>query len=87
MLAHHSIMRTTLDIDDDVLRAAKELAQRERVSAGQVVSRLLRQAMTASQSPAPVAPEGVAGFRPFSRSNPQVVTNEQVNAIRDQEGF
>ena len=69
MLAHHSIMRTTLDIDHDVLRAAKELAQRERLSAGQVVSRLLRQAMTASQSPAPVAPEGVAGFRPFSSSN------------------
>ena len=42
MLVHHGIMRTTLDIDDDVLRAAKELAQRERVSAGQVVSRLLR---------------------------------------------
>ena len=88
MLTHHSIMRTTLDIDDDVLRAAKELAQRERVSAGQVVSRLLRQAMTASQSPAPVPPEGVAGFRPFTSSNPQVgTTNEQVNAIRDQEGL
>jgi hypothetical protein len=64
MLTHHSIMRTTLDIDDDVLRAAKELAQRERVSAGQVVSRLL-----------------------FRSSNPQVVTNEQVNAMRDQEGL
>jgi hypothetical protein len=34
MLTHHSIMRTTLDIDDDVLRAAKELAQREPVSVG-----------------------------------------------------
>jgi hypothetical protein len=87
MLTHHSIMRTTLDIDDDVLRAAKELVQRERVSAGQVVSRLLRQAMSASGSPAPVAPEGVAGFRSFRNSNPQVVTNEQVNAMRDQEGL
>jgi hypothetical protein len=26
----------------------------------------------------------MAGFRPFRSSNPQVVTNEQVNAIRDQ---
>jgi ribose 1,5-bisphosphokinase PhnN len=85
MLAHHGIMRTTLDIDDDVLRAAKELAQRERVSAGQVVSRLLRQAMTASGSQGPVTPVGVAGFRPFSSPNPQVVTNEQVNALRDQD--
>jgi len=80
-------MRTTLDIDDDLLRAAEELAQRERVSAGQVVSRLLRQAMTASGSPASVAPEGVAGFRPFRSANPQVVTNEQVNAIRDQDAL
>jgi hypothetical protein len=35
-------MRTTLDIDDDLLAAAKELARRERSTAGQVVSRLLR---------------------------------------------
>ena len=80
-------MRTTLDLDEDVLRAAKELAQRERVSAGQVVSRLLRQAMTASASTDLSAPVGVAGFRPFSSPCPQVVTNEQVNAIRDQDGL
>ncbi len=39
------------------------------------------------QTPASVAPEGMAGFRPFRSSNPQVVTNEQVNAIRDQDGL
>lgn len=89
MLAHQIIVRTTLDIDDDVLGAAKELAQRERVSAGKVVSRLLRQAMTTSASTNPAGPEGVgvAGFRPFRSPYPQVVTNEQVNAIRDQDGL
>ena len=35
-------MRTTLDIDEDVLKAAKEIALRERSSAGKVVSRLVR---------------------------------------------
>jgi hypothetical protein len=80
-------MRTTLDIDDDVLRAAKELALRERVSAGQVVSRLLRQALTGSPVTEAADPVGVAGFRPFSSSTPQLVTNEQVNAIRDQDGL
>ncbi len=80
-------MRTTLDIDDDVLRAAKELALRERVSAGQVVSRLLRQALTGSRATEAADPVGVAGFRPFSSSTPQLVTNEQVNAIRDQDGL
>ncbi len=38
-------MRTTLDIDDDVLRAAKELARRERKSAGRVLSELARRGM------------------------------------------
>ena len=35
-------MRTTLDIEDDVLQAAKELAQREGSTAGQVISALAR---------------------------------------------
>lgn len=81
-------MRTTLDIDDDVLRAAKELASRERLSAGQVVSRLLREAFTGRQSARPAADagnEGVAGFRPFGPRG-SIVTDEQVNTLRDREG-
>lgn len=35
-------MRTTLDIDEDVLLAAKELARREHRSAGAVLSELAR---------------------------------------------
>ena len=35
-------MRTTLNIDVDVLAAAKEIAQRERKTAGQSVSELIR---------------------------------------------
>lgn len=38
-------MRTTLDIDDDVLQAAKELAQARKKTAGQVLSDLARQAL------------------------------------------
>jgi hypothetical protein len=89
MREHQRIMRTTLDIDDDVLRAAKELARRERLSAGQVVSRLLRQAMLGSKPTDAAAPTGIAGFRPFqsSRTAAQLVTNEQVDAIRDQHGI
>jgi hypothetical protein len=41
-------MRTTLDIDDDVLRAAKELAAAQKSTAGQVISDLVRQALTRS---------------------------------------
>jgi len=38
-------MRTTIDIEDDVLIAIKEMARRERVSAGKTLSRLAREAL------------------------------------------
>lgn len=41
-----SFMRTTIDIEDDVLAAAEELARLQHVSAGQIVSKLLRSALT-----------------------------------------
>lgn len=43
-------MRTTLDIDLDVLQAAKEMATTRGLSAGQVVSELLRKALAAPRS-------------------------------------
>lgn len=81
-------MRTTLDIDDDVLAAAKEIARARRLSAGRVVSMLLREALLAppldrgDQGPPSVS---AGGFRPFP-SRGQPVTNAQVNRIRDEEG-
>lgn len=38
-------MRTTLDIDDDLLQAAKELADTRRTTAGRVISDLVRKAL------------------------------------------
>ena len=40
-------MRTTLDIDDDVLQAAKDLARRKKKTAGAIISELARQALGA----------------------------------------
>lgn len=40
-------MRTTLTIDDDVLAAAKGMADRQRRSVGEVISELARTALTA----------------------------------------
>jgi hypothetical protein len=39
-------MRTTLDIDSDVLHATKEIAAREKRTAGAVISDLLRKSLT-----------------------------------------
>jgi Arc/MetJ family transcription regulator len=86
-----SDMRTTLDIDDDLLAAAKELARRERSTAGQVVSRLLRHSLTgAAAAPKAVARTRravVAGFQPFPARPGVVATNQQVDALRDAEGL
>lgn len=84
-------MRTTLDIDEDVLLAAKELAKRQNLSAGRVVSQLLRRVLTGHAGRARASKDGgpgarsVAGFRPFREGN-AVVTNDTVNRLRDADG-
>jgi len=40
------LMRTTLDIDDDIVCAARELATAEKRSLGSVVSELARRGLT-----------------------------------------
>ena len=80
-------MRTTIDIDDDVLDAAKELSRRQNLSAGKVVSQLLRQALSgqAPGSAGQAAAVSVGGFRPFAARG-AVVSDDQVNTLRDAEG-
>ncbi len=81
-------MRTTIDIDDEVLAAAKELARRRGTSAGRVVSDLLRQALTSAQSGSSLVGEPAAhyGFRPFPARG-KVVSDEQIEQLRDQENI
>jgi hypothetical protein len=84
-------MRTTLDIDDDLLAAAKEIARSERTTAGEVVSRLLRRSLTGSGAEAPPksprARRAVAGFVPFPALPGVLVTNEHVDRLREAEGL
>jgi hypothetical protein len=81
-------MRTTLDIDAEVLQAAKELARQQRRTAGEVLSDLARQALRAAVTPSSSDAEEPAtffGFRPFSpRGTP--VTNETIDRLRDESG-
>lgn len=79
-------MRTTLDIDIDVLAAAKELAKRERKTAGQFVSELMREALRArAHRLADESPRELYGFKPIPAGG-AVVTNELVNELRDELG-
>ena len=79
-------MRTTLDIEDDVLQAAKELAQHEGVTAGHVISRLARRGLTTSPTPTQ-KPAAVRGGVPLLPSRGEVVTLEHVQALADSEGI
>ena len=47
-------MRTTLEIDDDVLAAARELAAGRKTTPDKVISDLLRKALTSEIAPADV---------------------------------
>ena len=81
-------MRTTLNIDPVVLVAAKELAQRENKTAGQVVSELLRQALNIRSNPVRAeksADKEYYGFAPFPPRG-GVVTNQVINDLREETG-
>ncbi len=79
-------MRTTLDIDDDVLLAAKELARRGHKTAGQVVSDLLRQALTAPQPSAVREPRAVFGLKPFPRRG-AIINNDLIDQLRNDDAY
>jgi hypothetical protein len=80
-------MRTTLDIDEGVLAAVKEIARRDRRTAGEVASDLIRRALI-QPSGGVREPAGRYGFRPFPAAETDArVTNEQVNRLRDDFGI
>ena len=77
------MMRTTLDIENDVLFAAKDLAKRQRKTAGQVISELARKGLASgSGAPSTREPKAAYGFRPFPKEG-RVVSNELINKLRE----
>jgi hypothetical protein len=80
-------MRTTLDIADDVLQAAKERARREKKTAGEVISELARSALTAPPvTPRDQTPKARYGFRPFPRRG-TIVTNDLIDKLREDDAY
>jgi hypothetical protein len=80
-------MRTTVDIDDDVLQAAKERARREKRTIGEVISDLARFALTSPmRSSGKDTARKVHGFRPFA-SRGGVVTNEMIDSLREDDAY
>ncbi|MBI4293935.1 MAG: antitoxin [Betaproteobacteria bacterium] len=79
-------MRTTLDIADDVLQAAKERARREKKTTGEMISELARSALTAPPALSAREPKARNGFRPFPKRG-AVVTNERINKLREDDAY
>ncbi|HVH25504.1 MAG TPA: CopG family transcriptional regulator [Vicinamibacterales bacterium] len=75
-------MRTTIDIDADVLAAVKELAEHRGTTAGRVISDLARQALT---RPAATRVARRNGFHVL-RKRGGIVTSELVKRLADDEG-
>jgi hypothetical protein len=79
-------MRTTLDIADDVLAAAKELAQREGSTTGKVLSDLARRGLAAPARSRKGRPALRAGV-PVLPSRGEIITLQHIQRLRDQEGI
>jgi hypothetical protein len=78
-------VRTTLDIAEDVLLAAKERARRERRSVGEVLSDLAREALLRGPTAGAVAEGGAFyGFEPLPRRG-AAVSNELIDRLREDE--
>lgn len=75
-------MRTTLAIDDDILAAAKHLAEREHKSVGEIISILARQGLRKDVSPQ-LERNGIP-LLPI-RKDATPVTLELVNQLRDEQ--
>jgi hypothetical protein len=73
-------MRTTVNVEDDVLLAVRKIAARRGVSIGTVLSDLVRQAL--SQRDAATTRNGVPLFP--VQSGAGIVTLELVNELRDE---
>ena len=74
-----------MDIEDDVLQAAKELAQREGGTAGKVISNLARRGLTLTAAERENR-SGLRGGVPVLPSRGELVTLEHVQKIQDEEG-
>jgi hypothetical protein len=79
-------MRTTLALDDDVFAYARERAQRERISMGQVISKLARDGIRTQSAGVPKEFAVASKYALLPRRD-EVITSEHVRNLMDQEGI
>jgi len=80
-MCYAEAVRTTLDLDDDLVHVAKQLASQREMTMGQVVSSLIRQAL--EPKAAPRMRNGVPLFTP--KPGARKPNLDLVNRLRDGE--
>ncbi len=79
-MCYYHGMRTTLELDDDLVTTAKHMARQQGVTLGEVISELARKSLSASAPPK--ERNGVLLFVPKARaSKPDL---RVVNNLRDE---
>lgn len=76
-------MRTTLDLDDDVMAASRDLASRRRTTIGAVISEMVRKALQ-DGAPQSSDDDGFVGLP--RRAVPEPIDVAFVNRLRDEMG-
>ncbi|HEY7789369.1 MAG TPA: hypothetical protein VIC33_02540 [Vicinamibacterales bacterium] len=76
-------MRTTLDLDFDVLQQARELAAHRRSTIGRVISELARMGIARQLDSEPEIRNGVPLLPRRAPGSPKI-TNELINQLRDE---
>ena len=79
-----SHMRTTLNLADDALLVAKQIAARERLSLGEAVSRLVRAGAAAAPDTPALPLRGRFALLP---RRDEVITPEHIRELMEREGI
>jgi hypothetical protein len=79
-------MRTTLAIDDDIFAFARAHAQRQRISIGEMVSRLARDGIRSQSAATAVLARPKSKYALLPARN-EIITTEHVRQLMDEEGI
>jgi hypothetical protein len=79
-------MRTTINLQEDALLVARQVAARDRISLGEAISRLVRQGATA-QPPAAQQQQPLRGRFALLPQRDEVITPEHIRELMEREGI
>ena len=83
-------MRTTINLSDDAAMAARNVSQREQISLGEAISRLIRRGATGGAAGAPGHAANAAVLRgrfALLPARDEVITPQHVRDLMEREGI